>query len=77
LEVNKERHSIFELAERYELHTNQISQWKQQFLVNAASTFGAESNDTKELGKQCDVLFQKVEQLTVENDFLKRALKSV
>jgi transposase len=70
IEALREQKTTAELAQQYELHPTQISQWKQQFLVNAASTFGAESNDTKELEKQRDELFQKVGQLTVENDFL-------
>jgi transposase-like protein len=77
IEALKEQKTIAELAQQYELHPTQISQWKQQFLANAASTFGLESNDTKELEKQRDELFQKVGQLTVENDFLKKALKSI
>ena len=77
IEALKEQKTISELAQQYELHPNQISQWKQQFLANAASTFVAESSDTKELEKQRDELFQKVGQLTVENDFLKKALKSI
>lgn len=77
IEALKEQKTISELAQQYELHPTQISQWKQQFLANAASTFGSESYDTKELETQRDELFQKVGQLTVENDFLKKALKSI
>ncbi|MCH2216443.1 MAG: transposase, partial [Flavobacteriales bacterium] len=39
LECLSERYSIQELARKYELHPNQISQWKTQFLVNAESVF--------------------------------------
>jgi transposase-like protein len=77
VEALKEQKTISELAQQYELHPTQISQWKQQFLANSASIFGLESTDTKELEKQRDELFQKVGQLTVENDFLKKALKSI
>lgn len=69
LEALKEHKTVSELAQQYELHPSQIGQWKQQFLANAASTFGEESTDTKELEKQRDELFKKVGQLTVENDF--------
>ncbi len=77
VEALKEQKTISELAQQYELHSTQISQWKQQFLANSASIFVLESTDTKELEKQRDELFQKVGQLTVENDFLKKALKSI
>lgn len=77
IEALKEQKTTSELAQQYDLHPNQIGQWKQLFLANAAAAFGAESTDTKELEHQRDELYQKVGQLTVENDFLKKALKNI
>ena len=59
IEALREQKTTSKLAQQYELHPTQISQWKQQFLVNAASTFGAESNDTKELEKQLTSFFRR------------------
>ena len=44
IEALREQKTTAELAQQYELHPTQISQWKQQFLSNAASPFEAESN---------------------------------
>ena len=37
LEAVKERSTLTELCEKYELHPNQISMWKKDFLENDAN----------------------------------------
>jgi transposase len=73
LEALQERETIQEIGKKYEIHPNQISTWKSQFLANAISVFEkgvAKSDDEKEK----DALFKKVGQLQIENDFLKKVL---
>lgn len=75
LEALKERESVTELAKKYELHPNQINDWKREFSLNASVVFEKSkvkysSNDDKEKEK----LYQVIGQLKVENDFLKKAL---
>ena len=36
IEALKERETLSKLALRFELHQNQISQWKQEFLANSS-----------------------------------------
>lgn len=73
LEALQERETIQEIAKKHELHPNQISTWKSQFLANANSIFekGATKSDDE---KERDALFKKVGQLQIENDFLKKVL---
>ena len=35
IEALKERQTLAELAEKFELHPNQISQWKQKFIAGS------------------------------------------
>lgn len=73
LEALQERETIQEIGKKYEIHPNQISTWKSQFLSNANSIF--EKGVTKTDGeKEKDELFKKVGQLQIENDFLKKVL---
>lgn len=41
LESLKEKNTIEELARKYELHPNQISTWKKDFLSKASSVFAS------------------------------------
>tara|TARA_B100000609_G_scaffold36932_1_gene27551 strand:- start:12 stop:293 length:282 start_codon:yes stop_codon:yes gene_type:complete len=77
LEALKERLTLSEIAEKYEVHPNQVSNWKKQFLENASSAFGeSKSPDNKNLGVENDRLYKKIGRLQVEVDFLKKALES-
>ncbi|SHE93540.1 Transposase and inactivated derivatives [Mariniphaga anaerophila] len=73
LEALQERETIQEIGKKYELHPNQISTRKSQFLANANSVFekGVTKGDDE---KEKDALFKKVGQPQIENDFLKKVL---
>jgi transposase len=73
LEALQERETIQEIGKKYDLHPNQISTWKGQFLNNAKSIFekGVSRNDEE---KEKNELFKKIGQLQIENDFLKKVL---
>ena len=74
LEAIKERQTLSELALKFELHPNQISQWKREFLNNAEHAFKSKACSKADSEQQISGLYQKIGKLEVENDFLKKSL---
>ena len=76
LEALKERHSLAELVQKYEIHPTQISAWKRDFLDGAEQVFESGKKDARsETEREKDKLLKAIGQLKVENDFLKDALR--
>ena len=69
----KEAETLAQLAERFDLHPNQITQWKTELLQRAAEVF-ATAAEKREPGSDIKTLHAKIGQLALENDFLSGAL---
>ena len=76
LEALKERETIQQLGVKYEVHPNQITTWKKQFLENADAAFGQQGKDDElqQARQQLDELYKQVGQMKVETDWLKKKL---
>ena len=73
LAAAKEEQTLTELAQRFDLHPNQITQWKNQLLERATEVF-AKPSKAEDPPIDVKTLHAKIGQLTLENDFLEGAL---
>ncbi len=73
LEALKGEQTLAQLADRFDVHANQISQWRTQLLERAADIFDSAAPKTPE-GPNLKELHAKIGQLALENDFLAGAL---
>ncbi len=76
LEALKERSTVKELCQKYELHPNQISKWKQDFLDKAEEVMDSTGSkkEQEEEFKEQEKLYSKIGQLQMEIDYLKKRL---
>jgi transposase-like protein len=67
--------TLAELAQQFEVHPNQITNWKRQLSKQAADIF----DKARTAAPPVDVkaMHAKIGQLTLENDFLESALTKV
>jgi transposase len=75
LEALKERDTLSALAQKYDLHPQQITTWKNHFLANADRVFDKDTSvKDKSLEQEKDALLRTIGQQKVEIDFLKKSL---
>ena len=66
--------TLAEIAEQYEVHVNQVAQWRSQLLERASDVFATAAERSGSSGPEVKELHAKIGQLAMENDFLAGAL---
>ena len=66
--------TLSELAQLFDVHPNQITQWKAQLEGKASDIFGSGSQAPVAPAVDVKSLHAKIGELTLENDFLEGAL---
>jgi transposase len=72
IEAIKEQQTLSDLANRFEVHPQMISNWKREFLTRGAEIFATKAPD-EEAERREKSLYEKIGRLEVEVDFCKRA----
>ena len=73
LEAAKGQETLSELASKYGLHPNQISQWKRQLLESGAEVFNRHGDkETQAQHTEQSELYEQIGRLKMELEWLKK-----
>lgn len=73
LDAIKGEKTVAEIAQKHDVHPNQVTEWRRQLLERAPEAFGTNARPS-EPPVDLKALHAKIGQLTLENDFLEGAL---
>lgn len=70
----KGERTLAELSEQFDVHPNQIQDWKRRLVEGAEDVFGGNAAEAHHNDKEVEKLHAKIGQLAMENDFLSKVL---
>lgn len=76
LQMIKGEQTLNDICKRYEVAPTQVKAWKKQLVEQGAEIFskaGAKAEAASKIEHEQSKLYEKIGQLTVERDFLKKA----
>ena len=74
LAVLKGEHTLAELAEQFDVYSNQIRDWKKRLVEGSEDVFGGNAVEAQHNEREVEKLHAKIGQLAMENDFLSKFL---
>lgn len=69
--------TMAEMVKKFDIHANQVTDWKKQLLEGAPDVFGKGAVKAENTEETLQSLHAKIGQLTMENDFLERGLERI
>jgi transposase len=69
--------TLVELSEQFDVHPNQIQDWRKRLLDDAETVFGKGQQQREETDEKVKDLHAKIGQLTMERDFLEHGLERI
>jgi transposase len=66
--------TVHEIAAKHQVHPTQVTQWRRQLIDQAADVFTGKPANSGDAASDRETLLAKIGSLTVERDFLSRAL---
>ena len=70
----KGERTLAELSEQFDVHPNQIQEWKKRLVDGAADVFGGNAVEAQHTERELEKLHAKIGKLTMEKDFLSKVL---
>ncbi len=80
LESLKEDKTIQELARQYEIHPSQVLKWKKKLIEGVTDLFerpNKKSPKIRQAESERDTLLKTIDDMKIENDFLKKILTTI